>query len=109
MSTHTPGPWELFEHSWSDSSICGGVKNSKKICSLSIYDDATEENQSELESEMDANARLIAAAPELLEALQECVIELDCLMKTRPAYQGGMNMVERAKSAIAKATGKESA
>jgi len=75
MSTpaHTPGPWELFEHSWSDSSIYGGPKNEKLICKFSIYGEATEETQEHLEKEMDANARLIAAAPELLKWHQNIV------------------------------------
>lgn len=63
----TKGKWELIEHNWSDSSImCGdGV-----ICTSSIYDDATEENQEQLESEMSANMTLIASAPEMLNLLK---------------------------------------
>lgn len=102
MSNHTPGPWKAscapFDMAVT-AIVDGGRVDIMAARNLHIG----------CEKEHEANITLASAAPELLEALQECVIELDCLMKTRPAYQGGMNMVERAKSAIAKATGKESA
>ena len=67
---YTPAPWHTCEHSWSDTSIFNeGCK--KLIAKLSIYNYATEENQQELEAEMDANARLIATAPDLLWCLNE--------------------------------------
>jgi len=50
------------------------------------------------------NARLIAAAPEMLEALQKVLIPIELLeMKLGTPIDG----VSLAKSAIAKATGKE--
>lgn len=67
----TQGEWDIIEHSWSDTSIIkkdGGV-----IASLSIYDDSTEENQEELELNMLANAKLMAAAPYLLVACREAL------------------------------------
>lgn len=63
VSKHTEGKWEVNEHSWSDTSISVGDKT---ICSMSICEDATEETQEGLESEMTANAKLIAASPDLL-------------------------------------------
>jgi len=52
------------------------------------------------------NARLIAAAPELLEALEETLAEMESLMKSKETiYQGGINISNRAKAAIAKAKG----
>lgn len=66
---HTPGPWSYVEHNWSDTSIRD--KNGNRICLISIEDEATERNQYELEKIALANARLITAAPELLEALEE--------------------------------------
>jgi hypothetical protein len=64
---HSSTPWRKFEHSWDSTSIADS--NGNIICSLSIYDEATEENQQELEAKMDANAKLIKAAPELLQNL----------------------------------------
>lgn len=67
-TSHTPGPWRVFSHSWSDTSILAdGFDHS--ICSLDI-NHATEESQEADEALMAANARLIAAAPDLLAALQ---------------------------------------
>ncbi len=65
-AVHAAGPWEIVEHSWSDTGIYAG---GARIALLSIEDYATEENQEQLEAKMAANARLIAAAPDLLAAL----------------------------------------
>lgn len=61
-----PGPWEVIEHSWSDTSLVSGDKT---IATISIYDEATEENQEELESEVSANFKLLSKAPEMLKML----------------------------------------
>ena len=99
MSTqHTPGPWILTTeptevegvnvHFSIDShthiSICGG--QSQEHMKDAIYED-----------ECRANARLIAAAPELLEALKELVEYM--------AAAGFDVSLDAARAAIAKATG----
>lgn len=43
---------------------------------MSIYDEATEETQAELEDEMNANARLIAAAPEMITIIRRAALAL---------------------------------
>ncbi|MGO4718068.1 hypothetical protein AB4071_02925 [Stenotrophomonas sp. 2MCAF14_2] len=58
-SKHTPGPWAYQEDSDAYTHIVRGPNN-RFICQL---------NQS-TSAEIEANARLIAAAPELLEACQ---------------------------------------
>ena len=63
---HTPGPWQIVEHSWSDTGI---YANDKQVALLNIAPYADEDTQQTLEAEAAANARLIAAAPKLLEAL----------------------------------------
>jgi hypothetical protein len=91
MSTqHTPGPWKFG--SKADSNFykrnISGV-DGYHVAAVSSRDD----------HEVDANARLIAAAPDLLEALQHLMVahgeQLDY------AFQ-------QAQEAIAKATGGES-
>ena len=67
----TPGPWEMCEHSWSDTSVYKKSDGNKRICTDSIHDDATEENQQELMRNQIANMQLIVAAPEMLDALIE--------------------------------------
>ncbi len=59
MSAGTPGPWAYQERSDSYTHIVRGPNN-RFICQL---DQTTS-------AEIEANARLIAAAPDLLEALK---------------------------------------
>lgn len=62
-STHTPGPWRVehaVDHEWDISA--------PTWMSLAVVF-GNEDEEPRLESEGHANARLIAAAPELLEAL----------------------------------------
>lgn len=66
MSNHTPGPWtrfpgERFKH---DSSA--GVKDS----SGNYIACALDQNRYDRDEEVEANARLIASAPELLAACE---------------------------------------
>lgn len=69
---HIPGPWRVFNHSWSDTSILAdGFDHA--VCLLGI-NYATEESQEADEAVMAANAALIAAAPELLDVLR-CIRE----------------------------------
>ena len=63
--SHTPGPWVLEPEETRDGSIYifsdGGAFNTDSICVVEGGNQATDI----------ANARLIAAAPDLLEALQK--------------------------------------
>lgn len=106
MSAHTPGPWRVFEHSWSNTSIVAkGFDHG--ICGLDI-NHATEESQEADAEVMAANARLIAAAPEMLEALRDTLERIersDAWWMDAPEI-GGMD-AERIRAAIAKATGEE--
>lgn len=89
---HTPGPWftkrEGFSTVYIEARIGGGMLQEVAACG------PTEAGQEQQE----ANARLIAAAPELLEALQEA----------KHMFAGeypGHPTTERIFAAIAKATG----
>lgn len=63
----TKGKFEVVEHSWSDTSLyCGDYC----IATKSIYDEATEENQEQLELEVSLNFKLLSKAPEMLEMLK---------------------------------------
>lgn len=102
---HTPGPWKVLEHSWSDTSIVAkGFDHG--ICSLDI-NHATEESVEADEALMAANARLIAAAPDLLEALQSIA---ECCEEDQTARDYASRQTEIrgiARAAIAKATGEQ--
>lgn len=100
QSSFTPGPWRVFEHSWCDTSI-GAPGTSNAICRLDI-NHATEESQEADEAQMAANARLIAAAPELLEALQRLSAQCERL---RLPGQPETDAEKTARAVIAKATG----
>ena len=85
MSAHTPGPWGL------DGNLIEGPDGERVAC-ITAYSRRTPKQK--------ANARLIAAAPELLEALQLC---------RQHMYEHASNTAddafERLCAAIAKATG----
>lgn len=92
--THTPGPWEIFGGPVGESDIVGVAETGKTICEFPYG--ATE-------GACLANATLIKAAPDLLEALQPFVARnssdetITLVVRTAD--------VTRARAAIARATG----
>lgn len=94
---HTPGPWKLLE--------VGGLGH---LCpadgnGISILTVVTEGDVDFAAVYEDADARLIAAAPELLEALQNLLN--DTQHKEHQDCDDGPCPVREARAAIAKATG----
>ena len=74
MSKHTPGPWDV-SHGY-DGSISVDTVNHVRLnlttaCKVVVADICNHEMAESFSSE--ANARLIAAAPELLEALEYAI------------------------------------
>ena len=91
MSNHTPGPWEIKRHFDPGYKFISAPKHSHLAQVVWCMED---EGRS---PECEANAYLIAAAPELLEALDK-IIGL--------AKVGRMvHVINTAKAAIAKAKG----
>lgn len=99
----TPGPWSLDEF---DNIVHGeeplrgwGRKETVRVSGVALPGRVTEEYA--------ANTRLVAAAPELLEALWELVNEYESIV----THEFGSSALDvdpnyiRAKAAIAKATG----
>lgn len=65
---HTPGPWHAAETTWEDGipeTVIRGLNGAAGIAVAIEF--------AQIPEMRDANARLISAAPELLEALQDCV------------------------------------
>lgn len=96
--SHTKGPWRIGKiatHVESDSG--------EGICSTGGYQNNTE-NQWELNERQQANARLIAAAPDLLEALEK-IATVKCIQfaELPPDNCGCVGCLARA--AIRKAKG----
>ena len=85
MSAHTPSPWSFVQSGTGDFPIWTVRIGTRGLITLP----ATAGMET-----MDADARLIAAAPELLEALQDLCDTL-----------GECGMTEKARAAIAKAEG----
>lgn len=96
---HTPGPWTLTapedRAGWTiESTDC-------KIAHLYLYGAST--GGPRTKGEPSANARLIAAAPELLAALRECRA-IVCLQNGN-LHDDINEIIERATAAIRKAEG----
>jgi hypothetical protein len=95
MSKHTPGPWHLdFDEAIESTYVSISAAKHKSLAEV-VWRFATEEQSPNLE----ANAHLIAAAPELLEALERLVANLnegDFISNTR---------IDEARAALAKAKG----
>ena len=69
MNEHTPGPWE-----YDAAMVWGGPQGLTSICEILFHED-------ERADEHGPNARLIAAAPDLLEALEKLaawILDEDC-------------------------------
>jgi hypothetical protein len=90
MTAHTPGPWTVQE---SGKYVEGATCTVAKIYFLpELMDDA--------EAESWANARLIAAAPDLLALLEEYASKARDVVTPAPG-----SLIERTRAAIAKARG----
>jgi hypothetical protein len=90
---HTPKPWSLAFYG--DALACAVVHGETSICRMAMPNDL---HRAPKQSEAEANAHLIASAPELLEALRAAE-KWAMLTQTDP-----VPWLDDAISAIAKAT-----
>ena len=102
-SKHTPGPWRAIKRGADCDFIFNIATKDNPRSIANVIDAGTTEqiNQYEKENgEQAANARLIAAAPELLAALESCSDALN-------TEAGGLYKarIDQARAAIAKAKG----
>lgn len=107
-TNHTPGPWTTDEDDhdalYQNIKIKAGKHHT--VCTVWI-DDAPVRD---FNAEQQANARLIAAAPELLEALKQCRLALEPYDDVKPRdWKTDREKLafahQAARAAIAKATG----
>ena len=106
MSKHSPGPWTIGKVSHAEQHVDIDSLNHDPFVGCDEWRAMARTYGTEGEEEigsivMLANARLIAAAPELLEALTDCVEHMHW---TQPQGEAAL---KKAKAAIAKATGSE--
>ena len=97
MSAHTPGPWYIRTHDYANVRGADGIFHDGS--NLPIVNDVWGKTL----AQADANARLIAAAPDLLAALAQLLAEVDDMTKRAGwAGNGGRDM---ARAAISRALG----
>ena len=103
QSSFTPGPWAIYVNAPSDVVIRKMSKDGYELCAIARVSSGY------------ANARLIAAAPELLEALQwyeakavqmgRAAIDQDSKLLLELMKEIAVEYGAQARAAIAKATG----
>ena len=95
-AAHTPGPWNCNRSSASGYDIVCSENSPTDVCVISRRDKTT--------GEIDASARLIAAAPELLAALETAYM---ALIGYLPAHRNDVTdaAIGAARAAITKAKG----
>lgn len=89
MSKHTPGPWKAVPTAFGPIDIV--VSDGRDI--VTVYGGGT--------GNKEANARLIAAAPDMLEALKQAQTNF----KTYDRFKVDVDAMRKIEAAIAKATG----
>jgi hypothetical protein len=97
---HTPGPWSVIEHNWSDTGIVSG---NEYICLLEIRN-TNEECEVAMSNRMAANASLIASAPDLLRILNGIAVLCEDNGEPVDGFAFRERVIE-ARAAIKKATG----
>lgn len=80
MSKHTPGPWTVDRFKDKPPYLVGNLY--EVVC---VFD-----NHARMKDDhREGNAKLIAAAPDLLKALKAATVELSCLAAQVEAREGG--------------------
>jgi len=112
MTQHTPGPWKHVG-GWAvyTSNDRPLARAATEFCADVSEDEEWNRRSGIANQEAIANARLIAAAPELLEALRK-VVNMRCIKLPVPggevicSYLDYTGVMDKALAAIAKAEGK---
>lgn len=102
-SSHTPGPWD-FSDEW-EGIYVGAPQALKLVCEVVVTNPNYADPRSHISNaEALANARLIAAAPELLSLVRKLLTVAEDWPMTK-AYRS--ELIEKTKAVIVKATGEE--
>ena len=110
MTEHTPGPWATnIRPSYSPQVIAKRGSTFKQCIGIAdCFDErdmmnAIQEDRIHSREEADANAQLIAAAPDLLRALKAMVNHFGVLEDNELVHKTARSATKKAKAAIAKA------
>lgn len=95
---YTPGPW----HASADDCSSWRIRSVDQLWIASIHEDAEIATDLGILEELEANARLIAAAPDLLKALNDIWSAADADVTGDPLF---IEIRDLAAAAIAKAEG----
>ena len=98
---HTPGPWHRDARSGPGCDVRAASGRKVALC-WGLASNNASNYRPGYRAECDANAHLIAAAPDLLEALKDCVAVMDRELAGLKVIQPELSA---ARAAIAKATG----
>jgi hypothetical protein len=104
MSKHTPGPWGVEFSEPYEPEITAGQWSICRVAAFAGYGEIDLGNELGGNNESLANARLIAAAPELLAALSHLVALLEPVEQWGALAVPGLATLNEARAAIAKAT-----
>jgi len=96
MGKHTPGPWKVMGTAY-QRSVGGG--QGRFFCAIAA-------NERYDEGEKDANAQLIAAAPDMHDVLEQCLIHLNAKKLTNLWTDGEEKLLTEVRGAIDKAEGR---
>lgn len=91
---HTPGPWQA--NKWAPGYSISAPDSQYTVCNLSDCNNA------------EANARLIAAAPDMLEACQQIINDSDMDAIHGAGRSVTHDAIDKVRAAIAKARGEKS-
>ena len=96
--SHTPGPWEILRLDLGDEEICSvpvAIRGGNGRLVVDNEGGLAPEAYEWTVEEIEANASLIAAAPELLEALKEIKARLEVYDPTCPFCGGNASSGHR--------------
>lgn len=105
---HTPGPWEARKNEWCEWNVHVPARESRGLLYI-IARDVGGDSSGSMYGTPEDNARLIAAAPELLDAAAAIDDNAEeCEGPDGAAYMIDADLLHALRDAIAKATGDES-
>jgi hypothetical protein len=104
MNKHTPGPWNVSDHVNNNEIV---VRSNDGDIVANLKCDRVH-NSMNGKTEVEANARLIARAPELLEALRKAEASMYSLHESNALDDEDYAALKAVTQAIAKAEGRNS-